>query len=45
MERAGKIRSHRFLFFFDDLSFDENEKEYKYLKSAIDAGPLPSRTM
>ena len=41
MERAGKIRSHRFLFFFDDLSFDENEKEYKYLKSAIDGGAAP----
>ena len=41
LARAGKIRSHRFLFFFDDLSFDENEKEYKYLKSAIDGGAAP----
>ena len=41
MEQAGQIRSHRFIFFFDDLSFDENEKEYKYLKSAIDGGASP----
>ena len=41
MEQAGQIRSHRFIFFFDDLSFDENEKEYKYLKSAIDGGAAP----
>lgn len=41
MEKAGKIRSHKFIFFFDDLSFDENEQEYKYLKSAIDGGAAP----
>lgn len=41
MEQAGQMRSHRFIFFFDDLSFDENEKEYKYLKSAIDGGASP----
>lgn len=41
MTAAGKIRSHRFIFFFDDLSFDENETEYKYLKSAIDGGAAP----
>ena len=47
MELAGQIRSHRFIFFFDDLSFDENEKEYKYLKSAIDgdASPQPENVL
>lgn len=41
MERLGAIRSKRFIVFFDDLSFDEDEKEYKYLKSAMDGGVTP----
>ena len=30
--------SKRFIIFMDDLSFDESETEYKYLKSAIEGG-------
>lgn len=41
MERLGDIGSKKFILFLDDLSFDENEKEYKYLKSAIDGGVTP----
>lgn len=36
LEKLGKIRNKKFLLFFDDLSFDEGESDYKYLKSAID---------
>ena len=42
MERLGDIGSKKFILFLDDLSFDENEKEYKYLKSAIDGGVTSS---
>ncbi len=47
MEKLGRIRSKKFILFLDDLSFDENEKEYKYLKSAIDGGvtPQPSNVL
>lgn len=38
MERLSHIKSKKFILFFDDLSFDEDEKEYKHLKSAIDGG-------
>lgn len=38
LESLCNIRSKKFILFFDDLSFDEDEKEYKYLKSAIDGG-------
>lgn len=31
-------RRYRFLLFIDDLSFEENETEYKYLKAAIEGG-------
>ncbi|MBR4424392.1 MAG: DUF815 domain-containing protein [Oscillospiraceae bacterium] len=31
-------RQLRFLLFIDDLSFEENETEYKYLKAAIEGG-------
>ena len=41
MEKLGDIGSKKFILFLDDLSFDENEKEYKYLKSAIDGGVTP----
>ena len=41
METLCAIRSKKFILFFDDLSFDEDEKEYKYLKSAIDGGVSP----
>ncbi len=41
MERLSHLRSKKFILFFDDLSFDEDEKEYKHLKSAIDGGLMP----
>lgn len=41
LESLCNIRSKKFILFFDDLSFDEDEKEYKYLKSAIDGGVTP----
>ncbi len=47
METLNAIQSKKFILFFDDLSFDEDEKEYKYLKSAIDGGvsPQPSNVL
>jgi len=36
MEELSQVRSKKFILFFDDLSFDEGEASYKYLKSAID---------
>ena len=36
LEKLSQIHSKRFILFFDDLSFDEGESSYKYLKSAID---------
>jgi predicted AAA+ superfamily ATPase len=47
MEKLGVLKSKKFIFFFDDLSFDENGTEYKYLKSAMDGGvsPQPSNIM
>lgn len=36
LEKLNGIRSKKFILFFDDLSFDEGESSYKYLKSAID---------
>ena len=41
MEKLGAIGSKRFILFLDDLSFDENEASYRYLKSAIDGGVTP----
>ena len=38
MENLRKFMSKRFIIFLDDLSFDESETEYKYLKSAIEGG-------
>ena len=33
-----RIRNYRFILFIDDLSFEENESEYKYLKAVIEGG-------
>ena len=33
-----KNRQYRFIIFIDDLSFEENEVEYKYLKAVIEGG-------
>lgn len=41
MEKLSLIKSKKFIIFLDDLSFDEDEKEYKYLKSTIDGGVTP----
>jgi len=38
METLRKFKSKRFIIFLDDLSFEESEGEYKYLKSAIEGG-------
>ena len=38
MEALRKFASRRFIIYLDDLSFDESETEYKYLKSAIEGG-------
>ena len=41
MEELSQVRSKKFILFFDDLSFDEGESSYKYLKSAIDGSVTP----
>jgi predicted AAA+ superfamily ATPase len=41
METLNRIQSKKFILFFDDLSFDEDDVEYKYLKSVIDGGVTP----
>ena len=33
-----KNRNYRFVLYMDDLSFEENETEYKYLKAVIEGG-------
>lgn len=33
-----KNRNYRFILFMDDLSFEENEVEYKYLKAVMEGG-------
>lgn len=38
METLRNFAGKRFIIFLDDLSFDESESEYKYLKSAIEGG-------
>ncbi len=35
---AVKNRNYRFIIFIDDLSFEENEVEYKFLKAVIEGG-------
>ena len=41
METLNRIQSKKFILFFDDLSFDEGDVDYKYLKSVIDGGVTP----
>ena len=36
--RKIRNRNYRFIIFIDDLSFEENESEYKYLKAIIEGG-------
>ena len=38
METLRSYASKRFIVFLDDLSFEESDPEYKYLKSAIEGG-------
>ena len=38
MERLRRLSGKKFIIFLDDLSFEEYEVEYKYLKSAIEGG-------
>ena len=38
METLRQFMSKKFIIFLDDLSFEESEAEYKYLKSAIEGG-------
>ena len=38
METLRRFMSKRFIIFIDDLSFEESEADYKYLKSAIEGG-------
>jgi len=38
MEALRRFMSKRFIIFIDDLSFEESEADYKYLKSAIEGG-------
>ena len=33
-----KVRNYRFMIFIDDLSFEEHEVEYKFLKAVIEGG-------
>lgn len=35
---AVKSRNYRFIIYIDDLSFEENEVEYKFLKAVIEGG-------
>lgn len=38
MATLRKYASKKFIIFFDDLSFEESDSQYKYLKSAIEGG-------
>ena len=38
MSLLGQIADKHFIIFLDDLSFEETDSEFKYLKSAIDGG-------
>ena len=38
MDALRKFAGKRFIIFLDDLSFEESEAEYKYLKSSIEGG-------
>jgi predicted AAA+ superfamily ATPase len=41
LEELSQVRSKKFILFLDDLSFDEGEQGYKYLKSAMDGSVTP----
>ena len=38
MEQLRQYPSRKFIIFLDDLSFEESEDEYKFLKSSIEGG-------
>ena len=38
LQTLRRIASKRFIIYLDDLSFESNDPEYKYLKSAIEGG-------
>lgn len=38
MDKLRQYPSRKFIIFLDDLSFEESEDEYKYLKSSIEGG-------
>ena len=38
LTEALRKRNYKFIIFIDDLSFEENESEYKYLKAVIEGG-------
>lgn len=40
-----KNRNYKFIIYMDDLSFEEFEIEYKYLKAVIEGGLEKSRIM
>lgn len=42
-----KGRNYFFIFYLDDLSFEDNETEYKYLKAVIEGGiePIPGNIL
>lgn len=39
---AVRNRNYRFIIFMDDLSFEESESDYKYLKAVIEGGLCPA---
>ena len=39
---AVQNRNYRFIIFMDDLSFEESESDYKYLKAVIEGGLYPA---
>lgn len=41
---AIKQRHYRFIIYIDDLSFEESEMEYKFLKAVIEGGVETART-
>lgn len=38
MEHLRSLAGYKFIIFLDDLSFDQEERDYKYLKSVIEGG-------
>ncbi len=47
MEHLRQLAGYKFIVFLDDLSFNETETEYKYLKSVIEGGisSIPSNVV